>query len=85
MAARGALRRAGPAPAALAYAGRHGALRELEMLQISHNEIGDEGMIALGRAVAGRAIPADCHVYIDGNPGNEMHVTMALSDLQREA
>ena len=71
--------------AALAYAGQHGGLRDLEILQISHNQIGDRGMIALGRAVTAGALPADCHVYLDGNPGNELHVLNALDGVQREA
>ena len=57
----------------------------LKVLNLEHNQIGDDGVAALASALRGGALPSCTHIDLDDNPGSPAPVNEALASPERAA
>ena len=73
------------AAAALAVLLEEGAMPNLKVLNLTRNQIADEGVAALASALRGGALPACTAIGLNGNPGSAAPVDEALVSPERAA
>ena len=73
------------AAAALAALLEEGAMPNLKGLELSFNQIADDGVAALASALRGGALPSCMSIYLNDNPGSDAPVREALASPERAA